>query len=51
MKYTMINDINDLLQLKEKDEYKIILKSNDLNKAFFQLKQIGYEPQIRIQCR
>ena len=47
MKYTMIDDINDLLQLKEKDEYKIILKDNDLNKAIFQLKQVGYEPQIR----
>ena len=33
MKYTMTNDINDLLQLKEKDEYKTILKDNDLNKA------------------
>ena len=47
MKYTMINDINDILQLKEKDEYKIVLKDNNLNKAIFQLKQIGYEPQIR----
>ena len=47
MKYTMINDINDLLQLKEKDEYKIILKDNDLNKAIHQLKWIGYEPHIR----
>ena len=47
MKYTMIDDINDLLELKEKDEYKIILKDNDLNKAIFQLKQVGYEPQIR----
>ena len=43
----MINDITDVLQLKEKDEYKIILKDNDLNKAICQLKQIGYEPQIR----
>ena len=47
MKYTMINDITDVLQLKEKDEYKIILKDNDLNKAICQLKQIGYETQIR----
>ena len=47
MKYTMIDDITDLLHLKEKDEYKIILKDNDLNKAICQLKQIGYEPQIR----
>ena len=43
----MIDDINDLLQLKEKDEYKIILKDNDLKRAIYQLKQIGYEHQIR----
>ena len=47
MKYTMVNDITDVLQLKEKDEYKIILKDNNLNKAICQLKHIGYEPQIR----
>ena len=47
MKFTMINDITDVLQLKEKDEYKIKLKENDLNKAIRQLRQIGYEPQIR----
>ena len=47
LKYTMINDITDVLQLKDKDEYKIILNDNNLNKAVCQLKQIGYEPQIR----
>ena len=47
MKFTMINDITDVLQLKDKDEFKIILKDNNLNKAICQLKQIGYEPQIR----
>ena len=47
MKYTMINDINDILQMRDKDEYKIILKDNDLNKAICQLKQAGYEPQLR----
>ena len=43
----MINDITDILHLKDKDEYKMILKDNDLNKAIYQLKQIGYEPQLR----
>ena len=47
LKYTMINDINEILQLRDQDEYKIILKDNDLNKAIYQLKQIGYEPQLR----
>ena len=39
--------MTDILHLKDKDEYKIILKDNDLNKAIYQLKQIGYEPQLR----
>ena len=43
----MINEITDILHLKDKDEYKMILKYNDLNKARYQLKQIGYEPQLR----
>ena len=43
----MIEDINDRLQLKDKDEYKMILKDNDLDKAICQLKQAGYEPQIK----
>ena len=30
----------------KEDEYKLILKDNDLDKAVFELKQIGYEPQI-----
>jgi hypothetical protein len=36
MKYTMIEDINDILQLKDKDEYRMILKDNDLDKAISQ---------------
>ena len=47
LKYTMINDIHEILHLRDKDEYKIILKNNGLNKAIYQLKQIGYEPQLR----
>ena len=43
----MIHDSTDILHLKDKDEYKIILKDTGLNKATYQLKQIGYEPQIR----
>ena len=40
----MINAITDILH---KDEYRIILKDNDLNKAIYQRKKIGYEPQLR----
>ena len=43
----MINDITDIFHLKDKDKYKMMLKDNDLNKAIYQLKQIGYEPQLR----
>ena len=42
----MIENLDDILKLNEEDEYKLILKDNDLDKAVFELKQIGYEPQI-----
>ena len=42
----MINSVDDLLQLKEKDEYNLILKDNDLDRAVYELKQAGYEPQL-----
>ena len=47
LKYKMIKSIDDLLQLKEEDEYKIILENNCLNKALHDLKVSGYTPQIR----
>ena len=47
MKFKMIGTIEDLLTLKKEDEYKLILKDNDLNRFVFDLKVAGYEPQIR----
>ena len=47
LKYKMIKSIDDLLQLKEENEYKIILENNCLNKALHDLKASGYTPQIR----
>ena len=47
MKFKMIETIDDLLKLKKEDEYKLILKDNDLNRFVFDLKGAGYEPQIR----
>eukprot|EP00438_Fugacium_kawagutii_P004546 Skav222288 [mRNA] locus=scaffold807:301469:304798:- [translate_table: standard] len=44
--FNMISSVNDLLQLKEKDEYNLILKNNDLDRAVYELKQAGYEPQL-----
>lgn len=39
MKFKMIDTIDDLLTLKEEDEYKPILKDNGLNKFIFGLKE------------
>eukprot|EP00438_Fugacium_kawagutii_P025372 Skav203192 [mRNA] locus=scaffold3430:4676:8188:+ [translate_table: standard] len=47
MKYKMIKSIDDLLKLKEENEYKLILENNDLDKALFDLKEAGYTPQVR----
>ena len=47
LKYKMIKSIDDLLQLKEEDEYKLILENNCLNKALHDLKVSGYTPQVR----
>ena len=44
--FNMINSVDDLLQLKEKDEYNLILKDNDLDRAVYELKRAGYEPQL-----
>ena len=38
IKYTMIENLNDILKFNEEDEYKLILKDNDLDKAVFELK-------------
>ena len=46
IKYKMIENLDDILKLNEEDEYKLILKDNDLDKAVFELKQIRNEPQI-----
>ena len=42
----MFENLDDIIKLNEEDEYKLILKDNDLDKAVFEFKQIGYEPQI-----
>ena len=35
------------MTLTKEEEYKLILKDNDLNKFVFDLKEAEYEPQIR----
>ena len=43
----MIDGIDDVMSLKDEEEYRLVLKGNDLNKAIHEMKRAGYEPQIR----
>ena len=47
IEYKMIENINEILQLRQEDEYNLILEDNDLTKSVYHLKQSGYEPDIR----
>ena len=42
----MISCIDYILTLNEEDEYKIVLKDNDLNRMVCDLREAGYDPQI-----
>ena len=46
MKFKMISCIDYILTLNEEDEYKIVLKDNDLNRMVCDLREAGYDPQI-----
>ena len=46
----MIDSIQDLLQLKDKDEYILIHRDNDLPKLLHDFKQSGYEPFVKYQA-
>ena len=43
----MIDGIDDVMSLKDEEEYRLVLKGNDLNKAIYENKIAGYEPQVR----
>ena len=43
----MIDGIDDVMSLKYEEEYRLVLKGNDLNKAIYEMKRAGYEPQVR----
>ena len=47
LKYKMIDGIDDVMSLKDEEEYRLVLKGNDLNKAIYEMKRAGYEPQVR----
>ena len=46
----MIDTIEDLLHLKEKDEYILIHRDNDLPKLLHDFKESGYEPFVKYQA-
>ena len=46
LKHKMIDGIDDVMSLKD-EEYILVLKGNDLNKAIYERKRAGYEPQVR----
>ena len=46
----MIDTIEDLLHLKDKDEYILIHRDNDLPKLLHDFKESGYEPFVRYQA-
>ena len=48
--FKMIDSIQDLLQLKDKDEYILIHRDNDLPKLLHDFKQSGYEPFVKYQA-
>jgi len=46
-KYKLIDGTDDVMSLKDQEEYKVNLKDNDLDKAIYEMKRAGYEPQVR----
>ena len=48
-KYIMFSNIDELLQMKDQDEYYLIHKENNLNDVLFQFQKVGYEPYIKYQ--
>ena len=46
----MIDTIEDLLHLKDKDDYILIHRDNDLPKLLHDFKESGYEPFVKYQA-
>ena len=43
LKYKMIDGIDDVISLKDEEEYRLVLKDNDLDTAIYEMKRAGYE--------
>ena len=46
IQYKMIKKIDDIVQLREEEEYNLILEDNDLTGTLYYLMLSGYEPYI-----
>lgn len=46
-KHKMISSLDEILQLREHDEYHLLFKNNNLGELVLQFKEAGYEPQIK----
>ena len=47
IKYKMFDDVDDLLKMRDEEEYALIHSDNDMVKVFFQLNEAGYKPYIK----
>ena len=43
----MIDGIDDVMSLKDQEESRLASKGDDLDKAIYEMKRAGYEPQVR----
>ena len=47
IKHKMFDDVDDLLKMRDEEEYALIHSDNDMVKVFFQLNEAGYKPYIK----
>ena len=43
----MFDDVDDLLKMRDEEEYALIHSGNDMVKVFHQLNEAGYKPYIK----
>ena len=50
VEYKMFDNVDELLNMTDKEEYALIHSDNDLVKVFHQLNEAGYKPHINYQA-
>ena len=50
VEYKMFDNVDELLNMTDKEEYALIHSDNDLVKVFHQLNEAGYKPRINYQA-